>query len=160
MDICLCRRTPDTVKTYFERASTPEIRKFLPQKAKSLEEALCDYEKTLLPGASSYGKTIYANGKYIGDIWCYCIDKNDVPNAMISYCIFDEKFRSKGAATKALRLFLDEIRKEFGFTSVGAFTFAENTASIKVLEKNGFAFTEEFEESGILSKYYEYSFSR
>ena len=37
--------------------------------------------------------------------------------------------------------------------SLGAFTFASNIASIRVLEKNGFTRREEFEEDGILSCY-------
>jgi len=39
-----------------------------------------------------------------------------------------------------------------------AFTFANNIASIKVLEKNGFQVMEEFEE-GIESKYLQYRIS-
>ena len=80
MMITLRNRTADTVRTYFEKADRPEIKRFLPQKAKTVEEALADYEKTLKPGASSYGRTIYADDQYIGDVWCYCIDQNEEPN--------------------------------------------------------------------------------
>lgn len=37
--------------------------------------------------------------------------------------------------------------------TIGAFTFSDNLASIRVLEKNGFVVMEEFEEDGVLSKY-------
>ena len=155
MKITLGTRTEETVAIYFDRANTPEIRRFLPQKARTLDEALADYRMTLLPGATSYGRTIYADGRYVGDVWCYCIDPDDEPNAMLSYCIFDENVRGQGAATEAVRLFIEEITEKFSLGSIGAFTFSENTASIRVLEKNGFSVAEEFEEDGVPSKYFQ-----
>ena len=74
MIIKLEKRTAASVKTYFEKTNRPEIQQVLPQKAKTVEEALEDYEQTLLPNAKSYGQTVYVDGKYIGDVWCYCID--------------------------------------------------------------------------------------
>lgn len=153
MSIELRTRTAETVSIYFEKANTPAIRAVLPQRAKTLEEALSDYEKTQLPGAASYGRTIYVDGKYIGDIWCYCIDKNDIPNGMVSYCIFEPEYYGKGIATEALRLFIAEIVLRFNLRSLGAFTFASNIASIRVLEKNGFSKREEFQEDGVFSFY-------
>ena len=153
MSVELRIRTAETVSIYFEKSNTPAIRAFLPQKAKTLEEALADFRRTQLPGAASYGRTIYADGKYIGDIWCYCIDKNEEPGAMVSYCIFESDYYGKEIATEALRLFIAEIVPKFKLKSLGAFTFASNIASIRVLEKNGFTKREEFEEDGLLSCY-------
>ncbi len=146
-------RTAETVALYFEKANTPAIRAVLPQKAKTLAEALADFEQTQLPGASSYGRTIHIDGQYIGDIWCYCIDKCEEPNAMVSYCIFEPSYYGKGIATEALRLFMSEIRSKFGLKSLGAFTFLSNAASIRVLQKNGFTIREEFVEDGVKSCY-------
>lgn len=153
MSIELKTRTAETVSIYFEKANTPVIRAVLPQKAKTLEEALTDFEQTQLPGAASFGRTIYTDGKYIGDIWCYCIDKNEEPGAMVSYCIFEPDYYGKGIATEALRLFIAEIVPKFKLKSLGAFTFASNIASIRVLEKNGFTKREEFLEDGVFSCY-------
>lgn len=155
MNICLGERTAETVKIYFEKAQQPEIKANLPQKAATLDEALADFEKTLLPGANSFGRTIYADGFYAGDVWCYCIDLGDEPNCMLSYCVFETAYLSKGVATQAVDLFLREIRAKFGVKSCGAFTFSRNLASIRVLEKNGFVLTEEFVEDGIPSKYFQ-----
>lgn len=58
MDIKLKERTRETVSIYFKKSQNPKIKAVLPQKAQSLEEALDDYEKTLLPSAASYGETI------------------------------------------------------------------------------------------------------
>ena len=153
MVITLGERTAETVRIYFEKANRPEIKKVLPQKAKTVEEALADYEKTRLPGATSFGQTILADGRYVGDIWCYCIDMEDEPNCMVSFCVFELESWSKGIATAALKLFIEAIRAKYGVKTIGAFSYANNLASISVLEKNGFAVMEEFEENGVLSKY-------
>ena len=62
MVITLEKRTADSVRTYFEKADRPEIKQVLPQKAKTVEEALEDYELTLLPNAESFGQTVYVDG--------------------------------------------------------------------------------------------------
>ena len=153
MNITLRERTVETVRIYFEKASTPQIKKLLPQKAKTVEEALADFEKTLLPDATSFGRTIYADGQYVGDIWCYCIDPDETPNCMLSYCVFEPDYWSRGIATKAVSLFIEEIYAKYAVKSIGAFTYAHNLASIRVLEKNHFAIKEEFVEDGVLSQY-------
>ena len=154
MKIELHERTEDHVRTYFERTRDPEIQRMLPQTAQTVEQAVADFRKTLLPGASSYGRTVYADGKYIGDVWCYCLDPDDEPNAMLSYCIFEKSLWGKGIATEALRQFLTDIIPRFSLKTAGAFAFCANGASLRVLEKNGFAKMEEFTEDGILSAYY------
>ena len=85
-EIVLGERTEETVRIYFEKAKQPEIKAMLPQKAQTVEEALEDYKETLLPSATSFGRTIVVDGKYVGDVWCYCIDKEDTPNAMLRNC--------------------------------------------------------------------------
>lgn len=150
----LRNRTADTVITYFHRTRDPEVRKHLPQKTATESDALADFEKTQQPGAASYGRTIYADGSYIGDIWCYCIQQEE-RHAMVSYCIFDKTYWGKGVATKALQMFLIEIKERFGLRSVGAFTYSANAPSIRVLLKNSFTDTETFVEDGIESRYFQ-----
>ena len=156
MIITLETRTADSVRTYFEKANRPEIKQVLPQKAKTVEEALADYEETLLPNATSFGQTVYVDGKYVGDVWCYCIDMDDEPNCMLSFCIFELEYWSKGIATSAVNMFIKNVCERYNVKTIGAFTFAHNNASIRVLEKNGFVVIEEFEEDGVLSKYLQY----
>lgn len=158
MKITLETRTADTVKIYFEQTQKPQIKEVLPQKAQSVEEALADFEETLLPGAASFGRTIFVDGRYVGDVWCYCIDPEDEPNCMISFCIFEPDFWSKGIATAAVKMFIEEISGKYNIKTIGAFTYAHNYASLKVLEKNGFSVMEAFEEDGVLSKYLQYAY--
>ena len=46
MHISLENRTADSVRIYFEKTNRSKIKRVLPQKAKTVEEALEDYEKT------------------------------------------------------------------------------------------------------------------
>jgi len=156
MTVSLKKRTADSVRTYFEKVNRPEIKQVLPQKATTIEEALKDYEKTLLPNATSFGQTVYVDGKYVGDVWCYCIDLDDEPNCMLSFCIFEPEYWSRGIATTAVNMFIKNISARYNIKTIGAFTFAHNNASIRVLEKNGFIVMEEFEEDSVLSKYLQY----
>ncbi len=155
MNIELRDRTEAHVRIYFEKTRDKEIQSMIPQTAETVEQAVADYRKTLLPGAASCGRTVYVDGAYVGDIWCYCIDPEDEPNAMLSYCLFDKMSWSKGVATKALEQFLADIVPRFKLKTVGAFTYADNVPSVRVLLKNGFDPIEEFTEDGILSKYFQ-----
>ena len=154
MNITLRPRTEENVRIYFEKTRYAAIQRFLPMKAQSVGEAVEDFRKSTSPGSSSFGKSIYADGAYIGDVWCYCI-QSDEPNAMLSYCIFEKSLWGHGAATKAVELFTAELKSGSGIKSIGALTFAENLASIRVLEKNGFSVAERFTESGVESAYME-----
>ncbi|MCR4883838.1 MAG: GNAT family N-acetyltransferase, partial [Clostridiales bacterium] len=77
-----------------------------------MEEAMEDYRSTLRPEASSYGRTILVDGEYIGDVWCYCMNREKSPGAMLGFCIFNESCWSKGIATQAVMMFLNEVRKK------------------------------------------------
>ena len=153
MKIELHARTEEHVRIYFEKSKAPEIRAVLPQKATSEEEAVENFRNTQKPGASSYGRTIYADGVYIGDVWCYGIRQEEEPDAMVSYCVFEKPYWNHGIATKALEYFLEELVVKFELKSIGAFSYAENCASIAVLQKNGFGVLERFVENGVESVY-------
>lgn len=154
MTVTLGTRTAETVAIYYERSRADVIRKSLPQKAQTLAEALEDFQRTQLPGASSYGRTIYVDSQYVGDVWCYGISPGGDPEAMVSYCVFEQTFWGRGVASAALKLFLEDILKCFGLERIGAFTYTGNAASIRVLERNGFRLEEIFTEDGVESAYY------
>ena len=155
MKVELRERTVEHVRIQYEKIREPEIWAMIPMTDKTLEEALADYEQTQRPGASSYGRTIYADGAYVGDVWCYCIDPEEEPNAMIGYCLLEKTFWGKGITTEAVKLFLAEATARFGLKTMGAMAYCSNAASARVLEKNGFVKIEEFTEDGILSAYYQ-----
>lgn len=154
MNIELRDRTEETVRVYFNMTRDEEIQSLCPQKAKTEDEAVADFYETLSDNAKSYGRTIYIDGEYIGDIWCYCIDRDENPNAMVSYCIFKKEYWGRGIGSIALEMFLKEITEKLQLKSIGAFTYANNIGSIRVLEKNGFVLSESFEEDGTESSFY------
>ena len=65
MNVKLKARTADHVKTYWERTKDPEIRALIPIAELTFEESLQQYEESLFPGASSFGRVIYADGCYL-----------------------------------------------------------------------------------------------
>lgn len=151
----LRNRTEAHVKEYYHRVQDAEIRRMIPLKAQSLEEALNDYYDSISPDSQSYGCTIYVNDIYVGDVWCYCVNLADTPHAMLSYCLFAKEYWGRGIATAAVKLFVKAIRKEFGITKIGAFTYNDNVASIGVLENCDFQLMESFVENGVSSSYFE-----
>lgn len=154
--VSLKERSRDHVKIYFQNTQDEEIKRMLPSVVKTEEEALRAFEETQKPRASSYGQTIYYGETYIGDIWCYNMDIEESPNGMLSYCIFDKKFWNKGIATEAVGLFLKELRQNYQMKELGAFLYASNAASRRILKKNGFVKAETIVEDGIESFYYEW----
>ncbi len=153
MKVELFERREEHVGVYFERTRDSEIAAAMPLSARTLDEALENYHKSLLPGATSFGRTVYADGRYVGDIWCYAIDRYGTPNCMLSFCIFEKSLWGKGIATCAVKLFLQEMSEKFDPLHVGAFAYLSNCASRRVLEKNGFLEFERFSEDGAESVY-------
>ncbi len=158
--ITLRERTKEHVSIYFEKTRDEGIRRMLPGGAESLEEAVRRFEESQSRTAengtgSSYGRTIYLNDQYLGDIWCYAITHEETPEAMLSFCIFEKAYWGQGICSEAVGKFLREAAERFSLRSIGAFVYAENIASIRVLEKNAFVRKEEFWEEGIQSYYYE-----
>lgn len=155
MKVELRERTEEHVRIYFEKTRDAAVCTMLPQAAATVEQAVEDYRRTRLPGAASYGRTIYVDGAYVGDIWCYCIDRRETPNAMLSYCLFEKALWGRGITTLAVKRFLADAVPRYGLKTVGAFSYCANGASLRVLEKNGFARVETFAEDGVESAYYQ-----
>ncbi len=153
--LSLRERKKEHVVEYFNKTRDGQIQSMIPGGAKSVEDALAMYEESLKKGAASYGRTIYCQEQYIGDIWCYCLDRENEPNAMLSYCIFEKDYWNKGIATLAVSLFMKELIGKFGIRSMGAFLYADNAGSRRVLEKNGFVLKEKQLEGERASLYYE-----
>lgn len=154
MRIELRERTAEHARIYFEKTDDAQIEAMLPRGVFTLEEALANYEAARRPGADSFGRTIYADGRYVGDVWCYCIEAGGDPEAMLSFCLFEKALWGQGAATRGVRLFLVEAAARCRLRSVGAFCYADNAASARVLEKNGFTLQERFWEDGRESLYF------
>lgn len=155
MELELRERGFEEVKIYFERSADPEICRMLPRSVTTLEQAVENWRLACQPGADSFGRTIWVDGRYVGDIWCYSIRPGSSPEGMLSYCIFDKTLWGRGIATRAAAAFLLEIKARFGLKTIGAFCYQENRASLCVLKKTGFVCRESFTEDGVASCYLE-----
>lgn len=141
MEIELRAREKWHVRVFWERSQDPEIKKFFPSGTESLQE-----------DATSYGRVIYYKGRYVGDIWCYCIQDK---TAMLSIVIFEKECWGQGIAAVVTRMFLHEIFAKYGLDRIGAFTYSANTRVIGLLEKVGFMEIDTFIEDGLKSNYFE-----
>ncbi|QSX06655.1 GNAT family N-acetyltransferase [Sedimentibacter sp. zth1] len=155
MNIILKQRMKDHVVIFWEKTQDEELQKLFPFSIQSLEEALKLYKESLKDVALSYGKVIYYGGKYIGDIWCYCIDEINEKMAMLSIVIFEKELWGKGIATRATKDFIKEVFSKYELEKIGAYTYTFNNRSIGLLEKAGFAKVETFVEDEIESIYFE-----
>lgn len=66
MKITLGERTIDHVRIYFEKTQNDTIRRMLPSDVTCIEQAITNFEQSLLPDATSYGRTVCCDGQYIG----------------------------------------------------------------------------------------------
>ena len=155
ININLRNRELEHIKRFWEVSKDPELQKLFPFQDNTLEEAIEMYEKSLLPDATSYGKTIYVNDCYIGDVWCYCMDERVEKSCFLSIVIFDKDYWNKGIGAKILHEFNQIIAHKYAINKICAFTYKFNIASRRTLEKVGFKVVEEFEENEITSLYYE-----
>ena len=156
----LRRRTAWHAAEFFRRTRSEEILRWLPLRAETERQALEEYARACRPGADSEGRVIYCEGRYVGDVWCYAIRPRnardpDGPDAMLSCCVFARELWGRGIAAAAVRQFLAEVLAPRGLRRVGAFTFAENTASVRLLTRCGFALRETLDEGGVRSYYFE-----
>lgn len=146
MEIELRNRTQEHVITFWSNTQDEELKRLFPFSVDSLEESLVLFNESLKADAQSFGKVIYVNRKYIGDIWCYGIDEKEEKMAMLSIVIFDKDFWGKGIATKAATEFADEVFSKYEIEKLGAFVYLDNLGSIGLLKKAGFREMEEFVE--------------
>jgi RimJ/RimL family protein N-acetyltransferase len=154
--VTLQDRELEHVKVFWEEIKDEELKALCPIRETSLEDAILLFEQTKNAGASSYGKSIYAENKYIGDVWCYSVDEIEHRNCFVSIVIFEKSYWHKGLGAVALAEFLKIIENKYDIDRICAFTYASNKASKTLLEKVGFKFKEAFEEEGTSSLYYEY----
>lgn len=155
MDIMLKTRTREHVMTFWNKVQDEELKRLFPFSIESLEKALILFEDSLKEDALSYGKVIYFEGKYIGDVWCYGIDESNEKMAMLSVVIFKKELWGKGIATEVLKVFIGEVFNKYDIEKIGAFTYSNNYGSIGLLKKVGFSEIETFVEDGIESVYFE-----
>ena len=127
-------------QTVYENSQDDDTRRFVPDEVyNSVEEAREAIEFLMSRYDSTDGPFVYPiitndSGENIGYIQ-FC--KLDDGTWEIGYHIAKD-FTGKGYATEAVKAFLPAIVKKLNINEVYGICLAENTASVRVLEKCGF----------------------
>ena len=143
--------TPEDMTEIFERNHKPKIKEILGHRSEE------DYEKELYKyknGYSSYNRSFMlflledkASGKIIGR--CGLHNWNtDHWRAEIGYNMEDESFKQQGLMSEAVEAIIHYGFKLMNLNRIEALVATYNTASLRLLEKNGFV------REGVLRNHY------
>ncbi|WP_343632811.1 GNAT family protein [Fluviicola sp.] len=143
--------TPEDMTEIFERNHKPKIKTILGHRSEE------DYEKELHKyknGYSSYNRSFMlflledkASGKIIGRCGLHNWNR-DHWRAEIGYSMEDESFKQQGLMSEAVEAIIDYGFKQMNLNRIEALVADYNTASLRLLEKNGFI------KEGIMRKHY------
>jgi ribosomal-protein-alanine N-acetyltransferase len=97
------------------------------------------YENTVLPRDEKDGlyRIIFADAKPVGQISVACYDDIRARDAEMGYILLDE-YKGQGIMTQAVAMACAEAFGKLDILRITAEVFSPNTASCRVLEKNGF----------------------
>ena len=132
--------SPDMAQTVYENSQDDDTRRFVPDEVyNSVEEAREAIAFLMSRYESADGPFVYPiitndGGKNIGYIQLCQIDDDSWE---IGYHIA-KGFTGKGFATEAVKAFLSAMAQKLNLKEVYGICLAENTASVRVLEKCGF----------------------
>jgi len=132
--------TPDMAQAVYENSQDDDTRHFVPDEVyDSVEEAREAIEFLMSRYDSADGPFVYPiitndSGKNIGYVQLCRLDDGKWE---IGYHIA-KQFTGKGYATEAVKAFLSVMTEKLNIKEVYGICLAENTASVRVLEKCGF----------------------
>lgn len=146
----------DCNNVYLSWLGDPEINKYLEsrwqqQKIESLEE----YVNTMLLSPNNYLFAIIdlASDAHIGNIRIGPIDTKN-KNAEIGYFIGDKAYWGRGVASESVRLVADFAFSKLALHRLQAGVIEDNTGSIHLLKKEGFALEGRLVEKGLVDGIY------
>ncbi len=130
----------DMAQSVYENSQDDDTRRFVPDEVyDSVEEARAAIEFLISRYDSADGPFVYPiitndGGKNIGYVQLCKLDEGTWE---IGYHIA-KSFTGKGYATESVKAFLPAMAKKLNIKEVYGICLAENTASVRVLEKCGF----------------------
>lgn len=147
--LLLRQMSPDDFNEVFEIRSNPVLMKYIPRpmlkkKEEALELISTINNKIIENEGINWAITLKPNNKLLGYIGHYKI-KWDHFRSEIGYMILPEA-QGKGIVSEAIAMIVQYGFHEMGMHSIEAIIDPENTASAKVLEKNGFKKEAHFRE--------------
>jgi len=139
--LLLRRLNPNDVEEVFALRSNPEIMKYIPRpllktKEEALEHIAMMEDKIVNNIGINWGITVKGSDKIIGIIGHYRIQPEN-HRAEIGYMSLPE-YNGKGYITEAIKAVVEYGFEQMNLHSIEAVIDPGNTASEKVLQKNGF----------------------
>ena len=141
MNVFLENQTENHVRFFYEKTANPKVMQWMYRNRTTLEDELERFKRQ-----EAIRQAIVVDGVYVGDIWA-TPSKGLSVDVLLSCCIFDTNFWSKGVATVALQKFLKNLNEKHHIVSAGAFLYADNKGSQRVLVKQGFQHGQTFVEN-------------
>ena len=138
--LTITRFSTDMAQAVYENSQDDDTRRFVPDEVyNSVEEAREAIEFLMSRYESTDGPFVYpvitnTEGKNIGYVQLCKLDEGTWE---IGYHIA-KNFTGKGYVTEAVKAFLPVMTKKLNIKEVYGICLAENTASVRVLEKCGF----------------------
>ena len=135
--------SPDMAQTVYENSQDDDTRLFVPDEVyDSVEEACEAIEFLISRYDSADGPFVYPiitneGSKNIGYVQLCKLELEEEGSWEIGYHIA-KSFTGKGYATEAVKAFLSVMTEKLNIKEVYGICLAENTASVRVLEKCGF----------------------
>ena len=136
--------SPDMAQTVYENSKDDDTRRFVPDEVyNSVEEARTAIEFLISRYDNADGPFVYPiitndGGKNIGYVQLCKVELEDEEAWEIGYHIAKD-FIGNGYATEAVKAFLPAMAQNHNLIEVYGICLAENTASVRVLEKCGFS---------------------
>lgn len=144
--LLLRKLNPDDALFFFELNSNPNVIKYTGDKAfesiAEAEEFLKNYNDYQKNGYGRWAVIDKSNGEFLG--WCGLKYDDNSKETDIGFRFF-EKHWNNGFATESAKACLEYGFQTLLLKSIIGRAMAENTASIKVLEKLGLVFEKEFD---------------
>lgn len=140
--LTITRFTPDMTQSVYENSQDDDTRRFVPDEVyNSVEEARKAIAFLMSRYDSTDGPFVYPiitnnGGKNIGYVQLCKLEFDD-GTWEIGYHIAKD-FTGKGYATEAVKAFLPVMAQKLNIKEIYGICLAENTASVRVLEKCGF----------------------
>ena len=103
------------------------------------ENAKAWYETTVFGSDESTGlyRIVFADGRAVGAVTLACGSDIYARDADLGYLLLKE-YEGGGIMSRAVELFCKEAFEKLDILRISARVFSENTASCRILEKNGF----------------------
>lgn len=149
--ISLQEQTAAHVPIFFHHCQDEEVSKGMYHLPTTIQEAMYAYHQQQRE-CTQYRKVIYIDDVYVGDIWCHVNSKRQV---LLSCCVFAKVFWGKGIGKQAMTLFLQDVKNHLDVQTAGAYLYANNIGSMRMLEQLNFTRKKIFIEKEQRCYYYE-----